>query len=294
MEDLVRRADMAKVFALQVDVLGPEGCKVHYPLISTKGLVGGIFIPSDGQADPVGISQALAKGARMGGARILENTRVDEVVVEDGRAVGVVTDQGEISAKHVVLSCGMWTSTLAASLGVHVPLHACEHFYIVTEPFEGVTPDLPVLRDYDAWAYYKEDAGKILLGAFEPIAKPWGMDGIPEDFCFDQLPDEFDHFEPVLMKGIERVPALENVGIQTFFCGPESFTPDNRYHLGLAPEVENLYIAAGLNSIGIQSAAGIGNVLTDWIRDGYPPMDLNGVDIRRNMYLAAVHDCPNY
>ena len=283
MEDLVRRADMAKVFDLQVDVLGPEGCKDHYPLISTKGLVGGIFIPSDGQADPVGISQALAKGARMGDARILENTRVDKVVVEDGRAVGVVTDQGEISAKHVVLSCGMWTRTLAASIGVHVPLHACEHFYIVTEPFEGVTPDLPVLRDYDAWAYYKEDAGKILLGAFEPIAKPWGMDGIPEDFCFDQLPDDFDHFEPVLMKAIERVPALENVGIQTFFCGPESFTPDNRYHLGLAPEVENLYIAAGLNSIGIQSAGGIGNVLTDWIRDGYPPMDLNGVDIRRNM-----------
>ena len=283
MEDLVRRADMAKVFDLQVDVLGPEGCKDHYPLISTKGLVGGIFIPSDGQADPVGISQALAKGARMGGARIFENTRVDEVVVEDGRAVGVVTDQGEISAKHVVLSCGMWTRTLAASIGVHVPLHACEHFYIVTEPFEGVTPDLPVLRDYDAWAYYKEDAGKILLGAFEPIAKPWGMDGIPEDFCFDQLPDDFDHFEPVLMKGIERMPALENVGIQTFFCGPESFTPDNRYHLGPAPEVENLYIAAGLNSIGIQSAGGIGNVLTDWIRDGYPPMDLNGVDIRRNM-----------
>ena len=283
MEDLVRRADMAKVFDLQVDVLGPEGCKDHYPLISTKGLVGGIFIPSDGQADPVGISQALAKGARMGGARILENTLVDEVVVEDGRAVGVVTDQGEISAKHVVLSCGMWTRTLAASIGVHVPLHACEHFYIVTEPFEGVTPDLPVLRDYDAWAYYKEDAGKILLGAFEPIAEPWGMDGIPEDFCFDQLPDDFDHFEPVLMKAIERVPALENVGIQTFFCGPESFTPDNRYHLGLAPEVENLYIAAGLNSIGIQSAGGIGNVLTDWIRDGYPPMDLNGVDIRRNM-----------
>ncbi len=283
MEDLVRRADMAKVFDLKVDVLGPGGCKDHYPLISTKGLVGGIFIPSDGQADPVGISQALAKGARMGGARILENTRVDEVVVEDGRAVGVVTDQGEISAKHVVLSCGMWTRTLAASIGVHVPLHACEHFYIVTEPFEGVTPDLPVLRDYDAWAYYKEDAGKILLGAFEPVAKPWGMDGIPEDFCFDQLPDDFDHFEPVLMKGIERMPALENVGIQTFFCGPESFTPDNRYHLGPAPEVENLFIAAGLNSIGIQSAGGIGNVLTDWIRDGYPPMDLNGVDIRRNM-----------
>jgi glycine cleavage system T protein len=283
MEDMVRRADMAKVFGLQVDVLGPDGCKDHYPLIRTDDLVGGIFIPSDGQADPVSITQALAKGARNGGTKIFENTAVTGVTVEDGRAVGVTTEAGEISAKHIVLACGMWTRFLGATIGVHVPLHACEHFYIVTEPFEGVTPDLPVMRDYDAWAYYKEDAGKILLGAFEPVAKPWGMDGISEDFCFDQLPDDFDHFEPVLVKAIERMPALETAGIQTFFCGPESFTPDDRYHLGPVPEVENVFVAAGLNSIGIQSAGGIGKVLADWIRDGLPPMDLVGVDIRRNM-----------
>ncbi len=283
MEDLVRRADMAKVFGLHVDVLGPDGCKDYYPLITTKGLKGGIFIPSDGQADPVGITQAMAKGARMGGAKIFEDTLVTEISVEDGKAVGVVSGEGEVRAKYVVLACGMWTRTLAATVGVNVPLHACEHFYIVTEPFEGVTPDLPVLRDYDSWSYFKEDAGKILLGAFEPVAKPWGMEGIPEDFSFDQLPDDFDHFEPVLIKAIERMPALEYAGIQTFFCGPESFTPDDRYHLGPAPEVENLFVAAGLNSIGIQSAAGIGKVLADWIHDGYPPMDLNSVDIRRNM-----------
>lgn len=282
MEDLVRRADMAKVFGLQVDVLGPDGCKDHYPLISTDGVVGGIFIPSDGQADPVGITQALAKGARSGGAAIFENTAVDEVLVEDGRAVGVRTSEGEVRAEQVVLACGMWTRTVAAKLGVHVPLHACEHFYILTEPFEGVTPDLPVMRDYDAWAYYKEDAGKLLLGAFETVAKPWGMDGISEDFCFDQLPDDFDHFEPILLKAMERVPALENAGIQTFFCGPESFTPDDRYHLGPAPEVENLFVAAGLNSIGVQSAGGVGKVLAAWIQDGHPPMDLVSVDIRRN------------
>lgn len=283
MEDLVRRADLAKVFGLQVDVLGPDGCKDHYPLIRTDDLVGGIFIPSDGQADPVGVAQALAKGARMGGARIFENTKVEKIQVDDGRAVGVIAEGTDIAAKHVVLACGMWTRILAASVGVHVPLHACEHFYIVTEPFEGVTPDLPVMRDYDAWAYYKEDAGKILLGAFEPVAKPWGMDGIPEDFCFDELPDDFDHFEPVLVKAMERMPALEQAGIQTFFCGPESFTPDDRYHLGPSPELENLFIAAGLNSIGIQSAGGIGKVMADWIRDGLPPMDLTGVDIRRNL-----------
>jgi glycine cleavage system T protein len=282
MEDMERRADMAKVFGLKVDVLGPEGCKDHYPLISTKGVVGGIFIPSDGQADPVGITQALAKGARMSGASIFENTLVEDVIVEGGRAVGVRTAEGEIRANTVVLCCGMWTRTFAKRIGVHVPLHACEHFYILTEPFEGVTPDLPVMRDYDAWAYYKEDAGKLLLGAFEPVAKPWGMDGIPESFCFDQLPDDFDHFEPVLMKAIERVPALEHAGIQTFFCGPESFTPDDRYHLGPAPEVEDLFVAAGLNSIGVQSAGGVGKVMAAWIKDGHPPMDLVGVDIRRN------------
>jgi len=283
MEDLHRRADMAKVFGLQVDVVGPQGCKDHYPLINTDDLVGGIFIPSDGQADPVGVTQALARGARNGGARVFENTKVTALRTEGGRVVGVATDQGDIAAKHVVLACGMWTRHLAATVGVRVPLHACEHFYIVTEPFEGVTPDLPVLRDYDGWAYYKEDAGKILLGAFEPVAKPWGMEGIPEDFCFDELPDDFDHFEPVLIKAMERMPALEHAGIQTFFCGPESFTPDDCYHLGAVPEVKNLFVAAGFNSIGIQSAGGVGKVMADWIKDGLPPMDLTGFDIRRNL-----------
>ncbi len=282
MEDLERRADMAKVFGLQVDVLGPEGCKDHYPLISTHGVVGGIFIPSDGQADPVGITQALAKGARAGGVTIFENTLVEDVIVTGGRATGVRTAEGEIAARYVVLACGMWTRTFAQRIGVHVPLHACEHFYILTEPFAGVTPDLPVMRDYDAWAYYKEDAGKLLLGAFEPEAKPWGMAGISEDFCFDQLPDDFDHFEPVLVKAMERIPALETAGIQTFFCGPESFTPDDRYHLGPVSEVDSLFVAAGLNSIGVQSAGGVGKVMADWIKNGHPPMDLVGVDIRRN------------
>ncbi len=282
MEDLLRRADMAKVFDLKVDVLGPEGCKDHHPLIEISDVVGGIFIPSDGQADPVGITQALAKGARMGGAQIFENMLVNEILTDGSKVTGVVTDQGTVMADTVVLACGMWTRELARTLGVTVPLHACEHFYILTEPFEGVTPDLPVYRDYDHHAYYKEDAGKILLGAFEPVAKPWGMDGISPDFCFDQLPDDFDHFEPILEAAIRRMPALENAGIQTFFCGPESFTPDDRYHLGAAPELEGLFIAAGMNSIGVQSAGGVGQVMSSWIIDGHPPGDFNGVDIRRN------------
>ncbi|MDA0997957.1 MAG: FAD-binding oxidoreductase, partial [Proteobacteria bacterium] len=240
MEDLKRRADMAKVFGLKVDVLGPEGCKAHHPLIEIGDVIGGIFLPSDGQADPVGVTQALAKGARMGGAQIFENTKVTRILTDGERATGVETEAGKIMARNVVIACGMWTREFARVHGVTVPLHACEHFYIVTEPFEGCTPDLPVYRDYDSHAYYKEDAGKMLLGAFEPVAKPWGMDGISEDFCFDQLPDDFDHFEPILEAALRRMPALETAGIQTFFCGPESFTPDDRYHLGEAPELPGL------------------------------------------------------
>ncbi|WNJ99505.1 FAD-dependent oxidoreductase [Thalassospiraceae bacterium LMO-JJ14] len=283
MEDLLRRADMAKVFGLKVDVLGPEGCKDHHPLIEIDDVIGGIFIPTDGQADPVGITQALAKGARMGGAQIFENTLVSRVLTDGDKVTGVETDAGTVMADHVVLACGMWTRELASRLGVTVPLHACEHFYVITEPFEGVTPDLPVYRDYDHQAYYKEDAGKILIGAFETVAKPWGMGGINEDFCFDQLPDDFDHFAPILEDAIRRMPALENAGIQTFFCGPESFTPDDRYHLGAAPELDGLFIAAGMNSIGVQSAGGVGRLMAGWIVDGHPPGDFNGVDIRRNL-----------
>jgi len=283
MEDLVRRADMAKVFGLKVDILGPDGCKDYYPLLNVNDVIGGIFIPSDGQADPVGITQALAKGARMGGAQIFEHVKVEEVLVEDGNAVGVRTDTGDIAADLVVLACGMWTRTFAAQIGVNVPLHACEHFYVLTEAHDAITPDLPVYRDYDACAYYKEDAGKMLLGAFETVAKPWGMEGIAEDFEFGQLPDDFEHFMPILEGAMHRMPLFEELGIQTFFCGPESFTQDDRYHIGPAPEVDNLFVAAGLNSIGIQSAGGIGQVLAAWMRDGLPPFDLNSVDIRRNM-----------
>jgi 4-methylaminobutanoate oxidase (formaldehyde-forming) len=287
MEDLKRRADMAKVFGLQVDVIGPEECRARYPLIDVSDVVGGIFIPSDGQANPTDVTMALAKGARKGGAQIFEDTKVTAILHSDGRVAGVATEAGEIAADFVVLAAGMWTRDIAATVGVTVPLHACEHYYILTEPFAGVTPDLPVFRDYDAYAYYKEDAGKMLLGAFEPDAKPWGMDGIPADFCFDQLPGDFEHFVPILELALKRMPALKDAGIKTFFCGPESFTPDNRYHLGEAPGLKGLFVAAGMNSIGIQSAGGVGWALAEWMRDGHPPMDLWTVDLRRNMPFQA-------
>jgi len=282
-EELKRNASMAKIFDLQVDVISTEEVKERYPLINTEDVLGAVHIPSDGKANPVDVTQALAKGARSGGALIRENCKVLAIRHDSERVTGVETEAGEIAADAVVLCAGMWTRDLAASIDVNVPLHACEHFYIMTEPFDGVTPDMPVLRDYDACAYYKEDAGRILLGAFEPNAKPWGMDGIPEDFSFDELPEDFDHFEPILTQAMHRMPALADVGIQTFFCGPESFTPDVRYHLGEVPELANCFVAAGFNSIGIQSAGGAGQVLAEWIRDGHAPPDLWEVDVRRNL-----------
>ena len=282
-EELKRNASMAKVFGLDVDVISTAEVRSRYPLINTDDVIGGTWIASDGQVNPIDVTQALARGARIGGASIFEDVEVTRINHDAGRVRGVETDQGVIRADQVVLCAGMWTRELAGSVGVRVPLHACEHFYLVTEPFAGVEPDLPVFRDYDACAYYKEDAGKILLGAFEPLAKPWGGDGIPEDFCFDELPGDFDHFQPVLEQAIKRMPALENAGIQTFFCGPESFTPDDRYHLGESAELDNLFIASGFNSIGIQSAGGVGKVLSEWMRDGHPPADLWEVDVRRNM-----------
>ncbi|HIG42020.1 MAG TPA: FAD-dependent oxidoreductase [Gammaproteobacteria bacterium] len=282
-EELKRNASMAKVFNLDVDVISTDEVRERYPLINTDDVIGGTWIASDGQINPIDVTQALARGARSGGAQIFEDVKVTRIVHDGGRVTGVETEAGAIKADKVVLCAGMWTRELARQVGVPVPLHACEHYYLVTEPFAGVEPDLPVFRDYDACAYYKEDAGKILLGAFEPVAKPWGGDGIPESFCFDELPGDFDHFQPVLEKAMKRMPALEHAGIQTFFCGPESFTPDDRYHLGESAELDNLFVASGFNSIGIQSAGGVGKVLSEWMRDGHPPADLWEVDVRRNI-----------
>ena len=282
-EELKRSASMAKVFGLEVNVLSVGEIAERYPLIQTDDLYGGIHIPSDGYANAVDITQALAKGAKSRGVRIATHTKVEEILHEGGQIAGVRTDRGEIQAKYVVICGGMWSRDLASTVGVNLPLHACEHYYVLFESVEGLHPDLPVLRDYDACTYYKYDAGKLLLGAFEPSAKPWGMGGIAEDFCFDEIAGDFDHFEPVLLDAMKRFPALERAGIQKFFCGPESFTPDVRYHLGEAPELKNCFVAAGLNSIGLQSAGGVGKVTAQWIRDGRPPVDLWEVDVRRNM-----------
>ena len=283
LEELMRGASMAKTFGLEVEVFTPEECKNAHPMINLDGVLGGVFLPKDGQADPANIAQALAKGARNRGAKIFENTKVTAVHQTNSHVTGVSTDKGDVACDYVVNCAGMWGREVGEMAGVNVPLHACEHFYIVTENIPELPRELPVLRVPDECAYYKEDAGKILLGAFEPTSKPWGMDGIPDDFCFDQLPEDFEHFEPVLEKAVNRMPILESAGIHTFFNGPESFTPDDRYHLGEAPELRNFFVACGFNSIGIQSAGGAGTALAEWMDKGEPPFDLWDVDIRRMM-----------
>ncbi len=282
-EELKRSASMAKVFGLKVDVLTTGEISDRVPLANTDDVLGGIHIPSDGYANAVDITQALAKGARNAGAKIYQDTLVTAIRHDHGRITGVSTEHDDIDAEYVVICGGMWTRDLAATVGVNVPLHACEHYYALFESVAGLDADFPVLRDYDACTYYKYDAGKLLVGAFERTSRPWGMDGIAEDFCFDEIAGDFEHFEPILQDAMLRIPALEDAGIQKFFCGPESFTADVRYHLGQAPELQNCYIAAGLNSIGLQSAGGIGKVMSTWIRDGRPPLDLWEVDVRRNM-----------
>ena len=287
MEELRRSAAMARAFGVEIDEISPSNIQSRYPGLTVDDAVGGVWLPKDGQADPVNITQALAKGARNYGAKIIQGVKVTDIHQTDGRVTGVMTDQGPIEADYVVNAGGMWAREIGAMAGVVVPLHACEHFYIVTEGIDGLTSNLPVLRVPDECAYYKEDAGKILLGAFEPNSKPWGMDGIPEDFEFDSLPEDFDHFEPILERAVERFPVLAEAGIQTFFNGPESFTPDDRYILGEAPELQNFFVAAGFNSVGIQSAGGAGMVLAEWMDTGNAPMDLWDVDIRRMQPFQA-------
>ena len=286
-EELRRSASTARCFGLEVNVVTRDEIAAMFPLGQFDDVVGGVHLPNDGITNPIDTTQALAKGARAGGARIIENVAVTRIVVENDRAVGVeyaaAGTTGVLRADAVVNAAGMWSRELGDQIGVTVPLHAAEHFYIVTEGIDGISPDMPVLRDPDGCGYFKEEAGKLMVGWFEPVAKPWGMSGIPEAFCFDSLPADYDHIAPLVDAAVHRMPILGESGIRLFFNGPESFTPDDRYLLGETPEVTGLYLACGFNSIGIQSSGGAGKVLADWIVDGHPPMDLWDVDARRSM-----------
>jgi heterotetrameric sarcosine oxidase gamma subunit len=281
----IHAAARAQGVACEIISIGEAARK--YPVMRTEDLLGALWLPDDAKVNPADVTQALAKGARQNGARIFEQTRVTAIQQKDGVATGVSTTRGDVRAEVVINCAGQWAKAVGRLAGVTVPLHSAEHMYIVTGRIDGVHPDLPVLRDPDGYIYVKEEVGGLLMGGFEPVAKPWAMDGIPENFEFGMLPDDWDQFQVLMENALIRLPALETAEIKTFMNGPESFTPDNNFIMGEAPELKNFFVAAGFNSIGIASGGGAGRALAEWIMQGEPTLDLWPVDIRR---FARFHD----
>ena len=283
LQELSRQATTAQLYDVETEVLDKKKTKELYPVLNNEDILGSVYMPQDGQADPVGVTNVLAKAAKMEGVQIFEKTPVKKILVRNKKIVGVETNQGKIDCEYVVLASGMWSRQIGEEIGVSVPLYPNEHFYIITEPMKDLPPKLPVLRDYNACLYLKEDAGKMLVGIFEPNAKPAFKETgkVPEDFSFGEFPDDFDHFEPYLEKSFHRLPILKKAGIRKFFSGPESFTPDTQYLLGETPEVKNLFTCCGFNSIGIASAGGAGKITAEWIINGHLNEDIFSLDIKR-------------
>jgi 4-methylaminobutanoate oxidase (formaldehyde-forming) len=292
---LKRTASVARAYGVDCEVLSPTEAGKLYPIMATDDLQGAVWLPGDGKANPADLTMALAKGARNAGVRIIEGVRVDGATHEiraTGKRIAQLTwcdkngGSGTVAAETIVLCGGQWSRALGRSLGVAVPLFSCEHYYIVTDRIEGVFRDLPVMRDPDGYVYFKEEVGGLLMGGFEPEATPWlqaasHRGGIPENFEFQLLPDNWDAFEILLENAMARVPALGNARIKQFYNGPESFTADNNFILGPAPGLANLYVGCGFNSMGIASGGGAGKALAEWIVQGEPTMDLWPVDVRR-------------
>ncbi len=295
MMQLRRTAANAAAYDLECQLLTPDEAFERYPVMRVDDLIGAIWLPADGRANPTDLTLALAKGARQRGARIIEHVRVLDVVQSDGRVTGVRTDAGDIEAEIVVNCAGQWAKAVGAMAGVNVPLYSAEHFYVVTETIAGVHPDLPILRDPDGYTYFKEEVGGLVVGGFEPEAKPWvAPDRIPYPFEFQLLEEDWEHFEILMDNALLRIPALEHTGLKKLYNGPESFTPDNQFILGEAPECANFFVGAGFNSVGIASAGGAGRALAEWIVNGSPTSDLTAVDIRRfapfNGNVSWLHD----
>ena len=283
LEELKRQLTFAQRFEIEAREVNKEEIKEIYPLINTDDIVGGVFITKDGQADPVGVANVMAKAARQNGATIIEKCPVKKIITKNNKIVGVETSSGKIECEYVVMATGMWSRQIAKEIGVSIPLYPDEHFYVLSEPIAEIDRSLPVLRDYNNCLYLKEDAGKLLVGVFEPNAKPAFTNNhkVPDDFSFGELPEDFDHFEPYLINAMNRVPTLEKSGIRKFFNGPESFTPDTNYLLGETPEVKNLFMCGGFNSIGIVSSGGAGKVTAEWMINGEMQEDIFSLDISR-------------
>jgi 4-methylaminobutanoate oxidase (formaldehyde-forming) len=278
---LRREADFMRLMGIEREEVSAGEVANLWPQIDTRDVVAGFYTANEGRADPANVAMSLAKGARMGGVRIFEDTPVVGVTTEGDRVTGVVTDRGAIEAEYVVNCAGMWAKEVGAMAGVSVALQAIEHAYLVTEPFEGVSPDLPIFEDPDRFAYYREETGGLMVGLFEPVSAPWSLDRIPENFSFGEIPSNWDRLGPFLETAMETLPALEHVGVRKLFTGPESFTPDNGFVVGEAPELDNFFIAAGFNSLGILTGGGAGSIIANWIVDGLAPMDVTDMDPAR-------------
>ena len=282
-QELLRQASTSRGNGIRVEMLTPEQTIAHFPLLSPEGLVCSLYYPDEGRATATDITMSLAKGARLGGARIIEGVTVTDIATEAGRAVGVRTSVGEVEADYVVNCTGMWARQIGAQAGVQHPLQALAHYYVVTDKIDGLPTGMPTIKSGDDWSYVKDDAGSLMVGFFEPGSYPWASKGIPENDGFIHLPEDWDHIGPFYERMIERIPALAEAGIRLFFGGPESFTPDGLYHLGEVPGLQSYLVAAGFNSVGMLSGPGAGSVLADWLVDGRPSIDLPECDPRRTM-----------
>ena len=282
-QELQRQATTAQLYDVDIQILDKEQLKKKYPMMHVDNLKGGVLMPGDGAADPSGVTHMLAKGARLGGAKIFEQSPVETILTKNGRVYGVRVNGQDIECEYVVLATGMWSRQIGEKMGVSIPLYPAEHFYIITEPIENLSPTLPVIRDFDSSVYFKEDAGKLLIGIFEGKSIPAfdKTNKVPENFSFGEFPENFEHFEPYLEKSMKRFPILEKVGIRKFFAGPESFTPDTNSLLGEVPEVKNLFVSCGLNSVGIGTGGGVGKVTAEWLMTGHINEDIFNYDIKR-------------
>ena len=282
-QELKRQATTAKLYDVDIKILDKETIKKNYPMMHTEDLKGGVLMPGDGSADPSGVTHMLAKAARRGGAKIFENSPVEKILTKNRKIHGVKVDGKEIECEYVVLATGMWSRQIGEKMGVSIPLYPAEHFYVITEPIENLSKKLPVIRDFDSSVYFKEDAGKLLIGIFEGKSIPAfdKTNKVPEDFSFGEFPENFEHFEPYLEKSLKRFPVLEQIGIRKFFAGPESFTPDTNSLLGEVPEIKNLFLSCGLNSVGIGTGGGVGKVTAEWLMTGHINEDIFNYDIKR-------------
>ncbi len=276
-----RQASLSRLFGLEAHVVGPEEAKALWPLLNVSDVVGAVYAPGDGRVNPSDLCLALVKGAKSRGAQVFEDCPVTGIEVQDGRARGVTTPLGSIRSDKVVNCAGLWGRAVGKLAGVSVPLYACEHFYLLTKPIEGIDDHLPTLSDHDGHLYIRDEVGGLLVGCFEPDPKPLPPTRLRDDFAFELLDEDWDHFEPMMHNALHRIPALETAEAKLLLDGPESFTPDGAFLLGEAPEVTGFFVGCGMNSMGLASAGGAGRTLADWVIDGAPPVDMWPVDIRR-------------